>query len=39
MRAIFNIENLVRATKLDYEKMGKLCMEADFGGYFELVRG
>ena len=33
------MEHLIRATKREYQKMGKLCTEADFGGYFELVRG
>jgi AAA+ superfamily predicted ATPase len=33
------MENLIHATKREYQKMGKLCTEADFGGYFELVRG
>jgi AAA+ superfamily predicted ATPase len=31
--------HLIRATKREYQKMGKLCTEADFGRYFELVRG
>lgn len=33
------MEHLIRATKREYQKMGKLCTEADFGGYYELVRG
>jgi AAA+ superfamily predicted ATPase len=33
------MEHLIGATKREYQKMGKLCTEADFGGYFELVRG
>jgi len=33
------MEHLIRATKREYQKMGKLCTEADFGGYFEFVRG
>jgi len=33
------MEHLIRATKREYQKMGKLCTEADFGGYLELVRG
>jgi AAA+ superfamily predicted ATPase len=36
---IVTMEHLIRATKREYQKMGKLCTEADFGGYFELVRG
>jgi SpoVK/Ycf46/Vps4 family AAA+-type ATPase len=31
--------HLIRATKREYQKMGKLCTEGDFGRYFELVRG
>ncbi len=34
-----NIENLVRATKREYQKMGKLCTEGEFAQYFELVKG
>jgi SpoVK/Ycf46/Vps4 family AAA+-type ATPase len=33
-----NIENLIRATKREYQKMGKLCNEGEFGRYFELVK-
>lgn len=33
------MEHLIRATKREYQKMGKLCTEADFSRYFELVRG
>ncbi|MFX1555448.1 MAG: AAA family ATPase, partial [Promethearchaeota archaeon] len=33
------MEHLIRASKREYQKMGKLCTEADFGQYFELVRG
>jgi SpoVK/Ycf46/Vps4 family AAA+-type ATPase len=36
---IVTMAHLIRATKREYQKMGKLCTEADFGGYFELVRG
>jgi ATP-dependent 26S proteasome regulatory subunit len=32
------MEHLIRATKREYQKMGKLCTEGDFGRYFELVR-
>ena len=34
-----NIENLIRATKREYQKMGKLCAEGEFAQYFELVKG
>ena len=34
-----NIENLIRATKREYQKMGKLCTEGEFAQYFELVKG
>lgn len=33
------MEHLIRATKREYQKMGKLCTEGDFGRYFEFVRG
>jgi SpoVK/Ycf46/Vps4 family AAA+-type ATPase len=33
------MENLIRATKREYQKMGKLCTEGDFAQYFELVKG
>lgn len=32
------MEHLIRATKREYQKMGKLCTEGDFGRYFKLVR-
>ncbi len=33
------MENLIWATKREYQKMGKLCTESDFAHYFELVKG
>ncbi|MBL7208508.1 MAG: AAA family ATPase [Dehalococcoidia bacterium] len=33
------MEKLIRATKREYQKMGKLCTEGDFARYFELVKG
>jgi len=33
------MENLIWSTKREYQKMGKLCTEGDFGQYFELVKG
>jgi ATP-dependent 26S proteasome regulatory subunit len=33
------MESLVRATKREYQKMGKLCTEGEFAQYFELVKG
>ena len=33
------IEHLVKATKREYQKIGRLCTEADFGSYFDLVKG
>jgi len=33
------MENLILATKREYQKMGKLCTEGDFARYFELVKG
>ena len=32
-------ENLIRATKREYQKLGKLCTEGEFAQYFELVKG
>ncbi|HEY79295.1 MAG TPA: ATP-binding protein [Dehalococcoidia bacterium] len=34
-----NMENIIWATKREFQKMGKLCTESDFARYFELVRG
>jgi len=34
-----NIEHVIRATKREYQKVGRLCTEADFGPYFDLVKG
>ncbi len=31
--------HLVRATRREYQKMGRLCNEADFSPYYELVKG
>jgi len=33
------MEHLIRATKREYQKIGKLCTEADFGQYFYAVKG
>ena len=33
-----NIEHLIRATKREYQKIGRLCTEADFAAYFDLVK-
>ncbi len=33
------MQHLIRATKREYQKMGKLCTEADFGEYYEVVKG
>lgn len=30
--------HLIRGVKREYQKMGKLCIEADFGQYYEVVR-
>jgi len=37
--SFITMENLIRATKREYQKMGKLCTEGDFAHYFELVKG
>jgi SpoVK/Ycf46/Vps4 family AAA+-type ATPase len=31
--------NIIRATKREYQKMGKLCTETDFAHYFNMVKG
>ena len=33
------MEKVIRATKREYQKMGKLCTENDFNKYFDLVKG
>jgi len=32
-------EDLIRATKREYQKLGRLCTEGEFAQYFELVKG
>jgi len=32
-----NMANLIRATRREYQKMGKLCTQGDFAQFFELV--
>jgi len=32
------MEHLILATKREYQKMGKLCTESDFGQFYELVK-
>ena len=32
------MEHIIRATKREFQKMGKLCTPADFGGYCNLVK-
>jgi SpoVK/Ycf46/Vps4 family AAA+-type ATPase len=34
-----NTETLIAATKREYQKIGKLCTEGEFAGYFEVVKG
>ncbi|MFO8009689.1 MAG: ATP-binding protein [Dehalococcoidia bacterium] len=34
-----NMEHLIRATKREYQKVGKLWNETDFGPFFELIKG
>jgi SpoVK/Ycf46/Vps4 family AAA+-type ATPase len=34
-----NMNHLIKATKREYQKIGKLCTESDFGQYFDLVKG
>ena len=35
---IVSMEPVIRATKREYQKMGRLCVKADFEHYFELVQ-
>ena len=36
---VIKMEHLIRATKREYQKMGKLLVESEFGPYFDLVKG
>jgi AAA+ superfamily predicted ATPase len=33
------MEHIVRATKREFQKIGKLCIKEDFGKYYELIEG
>jgi SpoVK/Ycf46/Vps4 family AAA+-type ATPase len=33
------MESIIRATKREYQKIGKLCTESDFGQYFDIIKG
>ena len=35
---IINMNNIIRATKREYQKMGKLCTEDEFAEYIDLVK-
>ncbi len=35
---VINMEHLIKAAKREYQKIGKLCTENDFGRYFDLVK-
>jgi SpoVK/Ycf46/Vps4 family AAA+-type ATPase len=35
---LINMKNIIRATKREYQKMGKLCTEDDFADYLEIVK-
>ena len=35
---VINMEHLIRATRREYQKIGRLCTESDFGRYFEIVK-
>ncbi len=37
--SMITMTHLIKATKREYQKLGKLCTEADFGPYFEMTRG
>ena len=36
---MITIAHLIRATKREYQKIGRLCTEADFAQHFDLVKG
>jgi AAA+ superfamily predicted ATPase len=36
---VLKMENLIHATKREYQKIGKLCTQTDFARYFDLVKG
>ena len=36
---VIKMEHLIRATKREYQEMGKLLVESDFGSYIDLVKG
>jgi ATP-dependent 26S proteasome regulatory subunit len=36
---VINTEHLIRATKREYQKIGRMCNETDFAPYFGLVKG
>ena len=33
-----HMHDLIRATQVEYRKLGRLCVEPEFGPYFDLVR-
>ena len=33
------MKNIIRATKREFQKMGKLCTETDFAEYYEMIKG
>jgi hypothetical protein len=33
------MENVIRALKREYQKIGKLCTKSDFAQYFDMVKG
>lgn len=36
---LIEMENIIRAVKREYQKMGKLCTKSDFAEYFDIVKG
>jgi AAA+ superfamily predicted ATPase len=36
---MLKMENLIHATKREYQKIGKLCTQIDFAQYYDLVKG
>ncbi len=35
---VVNMEHIIRSTKREFQKMGRMCVKADFGPYFDWVR-
>ncbi|MCP4368474.1 MAG: ATP-binding protein [Deltaproteobacteria bacterium] len=36
---VISMEHIIRATKREFQKMGRLCVKTEFGSYYEFVEG